>query len=252
MKTGNNTPKHIVLVRHGQSEGDVRRAARKQADPSRHPRSEEQTRLGHEQSRAAGLWVTKFILQAYGINHFDVYLTSPLIRTKQSAQSMGLSSSWKDDTRISERDRGSIQGMTKKQHAELHPGSYQQMQDHPFHWTPPDGESLLRVSSRITELMAELKMTHNTVLIMTHRDVMWAAYMAIDDHNIQQIESINTDEIGNAHIFHYTNLNPNDSSLHESIKWKRSIDPLGPDSWNQNSTWTELPTTSMAAQAIRL
>lgn len=57
---GSTTPRHLVLVRHGESEGDVRR---KQKLPAlKHPIHEEQTKVGHEQSRAAGSWITKHIL----------------------------------------------------------------------------------------------------------------------------------------------------------------------------------------------
>lgn len=227
MSTEGCRPRHIVFIRHGESEGDVRRAANMQSVNSvKHPRDEEQTELGYEQSRAAGLWVAKFILRAYGMKGFDAYLTSPLIRTKQSANSTELSENWVDEPRLAERNRGAIQGMTKQKHQQLFPKSYQQMIDHPFHWTPPDGESLMKVSYRLTDLLLDVNKKYNNVLMMTHRDLIWSAHMSIDGLSLDEIERVDTDQIGNGHIFHYTNINP-DSGLvdGEQYTWKRSIDP---------------------------
>lgn len=78
-------PRHLVLVRHGESEDDVRR--KKDIPALKHPKDEIQTELGHAQSCAAGAWITKNILQRYGLADFELYLTSPLIRAKQSARS---------------------------------------------------------------------------------------------------------------------------------------------------------------------
>lgn len=225
MKNEKLRPKHLVFVRHGESEGDARRAESRQLQEfDRHPRDEEETKLGHEQSRIAGLWIAKFILRAYDIDGFDAYLTSPLIRTRQSADSLGLTQNWANEYRLSERDRGKIAGLTKHEHQLLYPKSYQQMLDHPFHWSPPGGESLLRASYRLTELLADVAKTSDTALFMTHRDLMWAAHIPMDGLGLDEIELVDTDLIGNGHIFHYTNINPTDGMLEQELRWKTSID----------------------------
>lgn len=234
-------PRHLVFVRHGESEGDIRRQAGAQA--LKHPKNEEQTERGHRQSRAAGIWIAGYVLAAYGFDQFDRYLTSPLIRTKQSAKSCGLSDNWQDEPRLSERDRGAIQGMTRQKHQQLFPKSYQQMLDYPFHWTPPDGESLLKVSARLTGMLLELNKNYHTALIMTHRDVMWAAHMSIDGLDLDEIERVDTDQISNGYIMHYTNVSPHDGSIDENLRWKRSADPcLSQGSASPSSDWADLRT----------
>lgn len=239
-------PKHLVMIRHGESEGDLRRAqGRKLKISDKHPKDEEQTWHGHEQSMAAGLWVSKHILQGYKLQEFDAYLVSPLSRTKQSANSSGLTTKWQEEPRISERDRGNIQGLTRLQHEELFPDSYQQMLEHPFYWTPPGGESLLRVSSRLTELLFDVSAQYDNAVLVTHRDVLWAAHLPLDGLDTLEIETVDTDQIGNGHIFHYTNVSPYDGSIEDKLRWKQSIDPC--DAYQDLSgSWTDLDRTEVS------
>lgn len=216
-------PRHLVLVRHGESEGDVRR--KMGAKAFKHPKDEHQTQTGNEQSRAAGLWIAKYIMQTYGFEDFDTYLTSPLVRTKQSAESLSLSDNWIEEPRLTERDRGDIQGITKQQHKEKYPDSYQKMLDHPFHWVPPGGESILAVSYRFGELIGDLEDV-DTVLMMTHRDVMWAAHVPLDRLALDAVEHLDTNSIHNGQVFHYTNINPHSGAIEgPDVAWKRCVNP---------------------------
>lgn len=216
-------PRHLILVRHGESEGDVRR--RMGAKAIKHPRDEKQTETGHEQSRIAGRWIAKYIMQAYGIKEFDKYLTSPLIRTSQSAESLRLSNKWLEEPRLTERDRGDIQGITKRDHKEKYPDSYQKMLDHPFHWAPPGGESILAVSHRFGELIDDLENVRN-VIMMTHRDVLWSAHVPLDKLSLDNVERLDTDSIYNGQVIHYTNVDPTNGSIgSDSFCWKRSVCP---------------------------
>jgi len=231
------TPRHLVFIRHGESEGDVRRKAISAGldyPLQKHPKDELQTEKGHLQSKAAGECVLNNIIKQYNIGDFDEYRVSPLRRTVLSAYSTGLSENWINDDLLCERDRGVIQGLTKSQHKNMFPKSYDQMINQPFHWTPPKGESILRVAHRIGNLISTLDTTKN-YLFMTHRDVMWACQMPIEHKSLDEMESINTDEIDNGYIMHYTNVNPTSGRANTtSICWKRTINPSLP---NQQSDW---------------
>lgn len=222
--------KHLILVRHGESEGDVRRAMREQPTSDeliKHPRNEEQTDEGHRQSMITGQYIAKFVLGRYGFDTFDWQLTSPLIRTKQSADSLDITGKWREDERLAERDRGEIQGMTKKQHREQFPESYRQMLEYPFHWSPPGGESLLRVSVRFGELVDEFMQSKATsAIFMTHRDLLWAAHVSLDKVPLDKIQDIDTSAIHNGYIAHYMNINPITSQVSSTKQlWKRTQTP---------------------------
>ena len=231
-------PRHLVLVRHGESEGDVRRKLGTSA--LIHPNDEKQTEAGHRQSQLTGLWIAKYIMQVYGFKQFDAILTSPLIRTKQSAESLGLGSGWAEEPRLTERNRGDIQGLTKQQHKDKFPDSYKSMFDHPFYWVPPGGESILTVSHRFGELVDDLTNTNN-VLIMTHRDVLWAAHVPLDRLALDKMEDVNTDSIHNGQVIHYTNINPTSGAVESmELAWKRSVDPSSDTSENEVNNWVQI------------
>lgn len=231
-------PRHLVLVRHGESEGDVRRKLGTHA--LIHPNDEKQTEAGHRQSQITGRWIAKYIMQVYDFKKFDTYLTSPLIRTKQSAESLGFGGDWIKEPRLTERNRGDIQGLTKQQHKEKFPDSYQSMKGHPFYWVPPGGESILAVSHRFGELVDDLANTNN-VLIMTHRDVIWAAHVPLDKLALDKIEDVNTDSIHNGQVVHYTNINPTSGVVEGAeLTWKRSVDPSSDTSANQVNDWVQI------------
>lgn len=55
-----SVPQRLVLVRHGEAEGDIRRAAWKRgeaASTNKMPENEELTARGFVQCEAAGLWI---------------------------------------------------------------------------------------------------------------------------------------------------------------------------------------------------
>lgn len=243
------TPRHLVIVRHGESEGDVRRAFRREGkayESQKHPADERQTELGNEQSIAAGKWIASYVLENYGIRSFDTYVTSPMVRTKQSAVSLGLSQEWKEDPLLTERDRGKVQGLTRSEHRSLYPESYEQMNMYPFHWVPPDGESILKVAGRAARFIEQFK-TRRNILVETHRDWMWAAHIPLDGMSIDEALAVDTDEIHNGQILHYTNVDPQDRRVYgDSFRWKRSVCPWVSDAEviEASCQWIEIGTIS--------
>jgi len=220
--------RHLVIVRHGESEGDVRRALLRSGEAiplDKHPRNEEQTKRGYEQSAIAGKWIIEHILKEYGLDGFDRYETSPLIRTYQSADSLGLNAKWHLNSKLIERNRGKIHGFTKKEHQENYPQSFEHMKKSTFSWIPPGGETISQVAQRAAKFIDETKEAPATIA-MTHRDWMWAVYMPLDGVAPDEMDDINTDVIENGHIFHYTNVEPNSGLvLNEELCWKRAVTP---------------------------
>ena len=226
------TLQHLILVRHGESEGDVRRAAwkRGEAVPTvKLPEEEELTAEGEVQSRQAGLWIAKNIIRAYGLKYFDGCYVSSALRGEQSAAAMDLAvAAWQDNYNLDERNRGHIRGLRAEQHKQLFPDSYATMKADPLSWVPPGGESITEVAARARQFLSDIEGAA-TVLAVTHRDWMWAAMQPLEGLSDEELASVNTDEIHNAHITHYTSIDPWSGEQASDLFWKRSIDPADLD-----------------------
>lgn len=235
------TLQHLILVRHGESEGDVRRAAWRRGDryvSAKRPEDEELTALGAEQSRRAGLWIVEHILGKYALKYFDGYFVSLSCRSLQSAVAMELGDMiWQGDERLNERNRGRIRGLRSEQHRKLFPGSYEKMQSDPIHWIPPGGESMLDVTDRWSSFYDDIQNLRSAIVV-GHRDQMWAAMQPLEQMSDEELLAVDTETIHNAQVIHYTSLDPETGQAMPTLMWKRSIDPTDPES---STGWQQIP-----------
>ncbi|HEU5004789.1 MAG TPA: phosphoglycerate mutase family protein [Candidatus Saccharimonadales bacterium] len=233
---------HLVLVRHGESEGDVRRSAWRRGNmvpATKKPEQEEITARGAEQSHQAGLWIQKHIVQACGLGAFDGCYVSSALRSEQSAVALDLSiAMWQGDNCLDERNRGKIRGWLSMQHEQAYPDSFRQMKVDPLHWVPPGGESLVPdVVSRVKQFIDNIEGAE-AVLAVTHRDWMWAAQLVLENLSEDDLLAVNTDEIHNAQVVEYTSINPATGEQAPVLLWKRSVDPTAT---SDSGAWQILP-----------
>jgi broad specificity phosphatase PhoE len=213
---------HLVLIRHGEDEGDVRRAAWRRGEliaATKVREREEITPTGEEQSRRAGLWIQEYVVKAYDLTSFDGCYVSSALRSEQSAAALGLTSAvWQEDHDLDERNRGRIRGLRPEQHRKLYPRSFEQMNESPQQWLPPGGESLVPdVTARVRRFMQNIEGAR-AVVVETHRDWIWAAGIVLGF-------AVNTDDIHNGQVIHLTSLNPDTGEQASDLRWIRSIDP---------------------------
>jgi broad specificity phosphatase PhoE len=218
---------HLVIVRHGEGEGDIRRAAAKRGKhdkPLKTPLEEELTQDGVEQSKLAGIWIAENVLKSYGLSGFDSYFVSPPIRNLQSAQAIDPSANWKIENLLDERDRGVISGFPRQAHATIYPESYETMISDPLRWIPPGGESILSVVERANKFVAGLQ-TQSSVIAVTHRDWIWASKTTLEMIEREKLTDVDTDNIHNSQIIHYTTIDPTTGEDTRQLIWKRTICP---------------------------
>jgi broad specificity phosphatase PhoE len=238
-------PRHLVIVRHGESEGDVRRSAWAAGDATeagQRAKEDKQTERGAMQSAEAGRWITKYVLEEFGFQQFVKQAVSPAPRAKQSAESLNIASGWLDEPLLAERDRGLIQGVPAKLHQKRYPESYQEMLSNPFYWMPPGGESIDQVETRAAEFLKKI-VSYDSVLAMTHRDWIWASSVPLDGIDKGRAAKLDTDSILNAQVIHYTNINPNTGSADaEKFSWKRSVCPWADEAeiYLASESWAEI------------
>jgi len=232
---------HLVLVRHGEGEGDVRRAAWKKGDNQagrKSPALEEITDEGVGQCRITGRWVVDNLLNYHGLGNFDGYFVSPALRGRQSAAALGLpSAAWQIDPNLDERNRGIISGLHPKEHQQLYPQSFDEMRNDPLHWRPLGGEALIPdVASTTQRFIAGIKKLR-AVIALTHRDRIWVAQLLLENLTETQLLATNSDSIHNGEAIFYTSVDPSTGESAGKLSWKRSFNPSTP---NDSQTWQRI------------
>ena len=245
------TLQRLVLVRHGESEGDARRNAWRRGEivtTTKIPELEGLTHTGFQQAHLAGQWIQEHIIGPYGVIAFDGCYVSSALRSEQSAGALGLTVAvWQEDNCLDERNRGNVRGLRPAQHQETYPSSFEQMHHDPLHWLPPEGESLIPgVINRVRQFMTNIAGTE-TVIAVTHRDWMWAAQLVIEHLSEAELLAINTDELHNAQIVEYTSIDPITGKQAAALMWKRSVDPTATTS---PSEWQILPHVAEACALV--
>jgi broad specificity phosphatase PhoE len=145
-------PIDIILVRHGQSEGNVAITASINGDESymtdefkkRHVSTYKLTKNGVKQAKAAGEWIKKNVNPP----KFGRYLASEYVRAIQTAAYMDLQNAdWQLDFFLREREWGDLDGLTISEQKKVYARSFEKKDAEPFYWTPPNGESFANLCS---------------------------------------------------------------------------------------------------------
>jgi broad specificity phosphatase PhoE len=225
---------HLVLVRHTESRGDERRRKWQNGETYKKiyksPGEEGLTRTGWDQTKPVGAWIQKHILDKYELERFDEYRSSPAKRSVQTAIGLALSSGWVYDANFDERKRGLISGLNPQRHKALFPESYAEQQRDPIHWVPPGGQSILELIQQVEEAVVTIQALRS-IIVVTHRDRMWASMVPLEGLRVDELVGVNTDDIANGYVIHNTSIDPETGRQDASRRWVRKISPVDtPDS----------------------
>ena len=177
----------LVLVRHGQSEWNLKNLFTGWKDPDLTP-------LGIEEAKAGAK-----ALKDYGIR-FDVAFTSVLIRAQHTLDLILDGIGQTDlpvirDQALNERDYGDLAGLNKddarKKWGEEQVHIWRRSYDVP----PPGGESLRDTGARVwpyymTEILPRV-LSGETVLVTAHGNSLRSLLMVLDRLDREQILSVN-------------------------------------------------------------
>lgn len=231
-------PLHLVLVRHGQSEGNLANQRSRRGDNrdftsefmNRHGAHLRLTDLGRRQAKYAGDW-----LRTNGFTSFDRYYVSEYTRTIETAALLGIpDAKWFLDFQLRERDYGlaDIQpdNVRKTRFAE-----YLRLRNQHRFYTPwPEGESMAQVCDRIrTNIIATLhrECSNGRAIIVTHGDVIKAFRAVLERILADRFHELDEEDgvefrSGNGQIVHYTRVDPLDPShVLPYMGWVESVNP---------------------------
>lgn len=239
-------PNNLILVRHGQSEGNVAVEAAKKGDTSYYDQDNGRfmtvpghqwrlTDFGREQASAIGQWLVSEC-DAIGMD-FDRYYVSPYVRTRETAAHLGLpGAQWLINRALRERDWGDIGSIPRKEFIERYPDNAHQKAIDPLYWTPPGGESIAHVAeNRVRNVLSTLhrECEGDNVIAVGHGELMWAFRLILEYWNDEDFAAADMDpeeKIHNCQAIHYTRINPmldnGDVAVSSRLAWVRKAVPV--------------------------
>ena len=165
-----NPKTELWLVRHAESTGNRDGVLQGQADLPLSP-------LGHRQARA----LADRLLKSHRRTPFSAVISSDLMRTRETAESIGMALNLRVDLdrRLREIDIGAWAGLTQEQIANTFPAEWALWQSRDAHMRRGGGESYHDAHARITPALHEIAERHpgSRILVMTHGGVL-RAYLA--------------------------------------------------------------------------
>jgi len=231
-------PIDLVLVRHGESEGNHAFALAAQGDLryftpgspflQRHGSRWRLTARGREQARAAGAWVRQHIGP-----YFDRYLASEYLRAMETAAYLELPEAhWHCEFYLRERDWGKFDLIPFEQRRREYAEDMRRQSLDRFFWSPPDGESMATLCLRIDRVLGTLhrECADKRVILVCHGEVMWAFRVRLERISQQEYQRLDysrdiLDKIHNCHIMHYTRRDPHTGRVVPFVGWFRSVCP---------------------------
>jgi NAD+ kinase len=237
-------PIDLVLVRHGQSEGNAAKRLSEKGDDSvftdafrnRHSASFRLTDRGREQAQKAGVWLRE---EFWPKPKFDRYITSEYIRAMETSGLLGIPDvEWFCDFYITERDWGDLDILPEDERRKKFGAAMERRKTEPFFWRPPNGESFAQLCLRVDRTLQTLhrECEKKRVLIVCHGEVMRAFQVRLERMSQVRFKELtfsanHEDRIHNCQILHYTRKDPNTGKLTPFVGWVRAIRPTDIPLW---------------------
>jgi NAD+ kinase len=233
-------PLDLVLVRHGESEGNLADRMSQAGDDSawtpefraRHSSQYRLTDRGREQALIAGAWIRANLGE-----RFDRHLTSEYVRAMETAALLGLPGAlWQAELYLRERDAGSLDSLATDEKFRRFPEAMEERERDAFYWRPPGGESLAEVCLRVDRVLDTLRRapTPERVIIVCHGEVMRAFRVRIEripQHRYMELHAPADirDQFHNCLVLHYTRRDPaRPERVEDHLAWMRSTCPWDP------------------------
>jgi broad specificity phosphatase PhoE len=148
----------IILIRHGETDWNIKGRYQGQADPP---------------LNSQGLLQAQNLVQELIVSPPDILYTSPLLRTRQTADILNNSLHIQvvDEPRLMEIHQGDWQTRLRSEIETLYPELFSKWETDPWKVTPPGGEHLSEVQSRVYSAIDEITSNESRkkIGLVTHR-----------------------------------------------------------------------------------
>lgn len=254
-------PADLILVRHGESEGNVESARARAGDPKafagefqqRHSSLWRLTDHGLWQAEAAGLWIRREIG-----DRFDGYFVSEYIRAIETALTLRLpDAEWRRSFKLRERDWGQLDHLSHEDRTNTFAKEFERRKIDGFYWAPPGGESMAQMCDRIHDIFDTLhrEFDGKQVIIVCHGDVMWGFRVLLERIPIEDYLELDRstaprDRIHNCQILHYTRHDPATGRHDRHFVALRSICPW--DRSRARNQWQPIERKKLSNDELRV
>lgn len=238
-------PIDLVLVRHGQSEGNAAKRLSEKGDNTGfarlndiHTRSFRLTKKGQEQAVTTGKWIeNEFYKEGKG---FGRYIASEYTRAMETAALLGLpDAAWLRNFYLTERDWGELESCPESEKAERFGDVLRMRMIEPFFWRPPNGESFADLCLRLDRVLSTLhrECSDMKVIMVCHGEVIRALRVLIERMPQQRFKETylskeSVDGIHNCEVLHYSRRNPETGKVEDYIHWLRRVRPNADPVWD--------------------
>ncbi len=249
-------PIDLVLVRHGQSEGNVAKRLFEGGDSSgystlqgRHTARYRLSELGRQQPAVIGRWLQQEFYHRKSAEGpdigFDRHFTSDYVRALETAWRLDLpNAEWHRDSYLTERDWGDLDSSPEDVRQEKFKAALEQRDVEPFFWRPNNGERYVELNMRVDRVLNTFhrECSDQRVCVVCHGEVMWSFRIRIERMSQERFRELHlsknpADRIHNCEVLHYTRRNPVSGKLDRHANWMRRIRPFE-DAWTTG--WQEI------------
>lgn len=231
-------PENLIVVRHGESIGNLAKRKSEQGDNSlikrlhgTHTAHWTLTEKGCYQAVETGDFINQYFFHDQKII-FDRMYVSSYARAMQTAAHLNLiHSNWIVDTRITERDWGELDRMTEDERLEKFGEVMAMREVDPFFWSPPNGESMNDVTIRNRDFIDSLhRAQKNNVIAVCHGEIVKNLRMIFFGYTPSEYAEMEFSKdpkrrIHNCQIDHYTRRNPETLELSDRLEWFKYYRP---------------------------
>ncbi len=242
-------PMNLVLVRHGESEGNLATKLSKKGDDSmftkafmkRHSSTWRLTEKGKSQAHVAGEWIKNTIGDS-----FERCYVSENDRATETAALLDLPDArWMVTHYLRERDWGALDVLPFKERRKTFAENLRRKEMDPFYWTPTGGESISTLCLRLEKILDTLhrKCGGKDAMLVAHGEVIWGFRYILErmtNSEVRRLEQSDDpyDRIYNGQVIHYTRVDPVTGEVRPYLSWVRSICP--DNLTRSNNGWKEI------------
>ena len=243
-------PRNLILMRHGQSEGNVVSKMDKKGDQSaftdefklRPSHTWRLTDMGIWQAQQASQWIHQ---EFNDLLPFDGHLVSWYHRAMETAYYLNLPDAlWRPYYHLREQDWGMFDVMPNSQREEMLPLEWARRKQNRLYWTAPGGESMADLTVRLMTILGTLhrEFAGKDVIIVCHGAVMWAFRVLLERMSEARYMELDNskdpyDQIHNCQIIQYSRVSPETGDLNPYLRWCRSVCPW--DMTKSSNNWQE-------------